>query len=128
MKTPWRKVLFLVVAVAVGMLAGCHADPIKRRQRYLDSGTKYFAQQKYREAAIQFENAIQADPKYAESHYELARCLLELNIEVDAYQELKKAINLDGTFWKAHLELGAFLMRHQQLQEAEDEARKVLIA
>ena len=36
------------------LLAGCHGDPNVRKQKYLESGKRYSAEGKYREAAIQY--------------------------------------------------------------------------
>jgi hypothetical protein len=43
-----------VLFVAAALLAGCHGDPNVRKQKYLESGKRYSAEGKYREAAIQF--------------------------------------------------------------------------
>ena len=57
------------------MFTGCSRDPNVRKQKYFDSGEKYFAAGKYHEAAIQFSNAIQIDSRFAQAHYELARLI-----------------------------------------------------
>ena len=54
-------VMFLVAAA---LLAGCHGDPNVRKQKYLESGKRYSAEGKYREAAIQFLNALKVDKDY----------------------------------------------------------------
>ena len=46
----WVVMLF----AAVALLAGCHGDPNVRKQKYLESGKRYSAEGKYREAAIQY--------------------------------------------------------------------------
>ena len=51
------------------MFTGCSRDPNVRKQKYFDSGGKYFAEGKYREAAIQYSNAIQIDPRFAPVSY-----------------------------------------------------------
>jgi hypothetical protein len=43
----------IVLLAAAALLAGCHSDPNVRKQKYLESGERYSAQGKYREAAIQ---------------------------------------------------------------------------
>ena len=43
------------------------------KQKYLASGQQYFSQGDFRSAAIQFTNAVQIDPQFAEAHYQLAR-------------------------------------------------------
>jgi hypothetical protein len=44
----------IMLFVAAALLAGCHGDPNVRKQKYLESGKRYSAEGKYREAAIQF--------------------------------------------------------------------------
>jgi Tfp pilus assembly protein PilF len=57
-----------VVTITLGLLAGCSRDPNVRKQKYLESGQCYFEKAKYREAAIQYSNAIQVDPRFADAH------------------------------------------------------------
>ncbi len=46
---------YAVVAVCLlGLLAGCSRDPNVRKQKYLESGQRYFDKGQYKEAAIQF--------------------------------------------------------------------------
>jgi hypothetical protein len=58
-----RSVFCAVLAVCffTGMFTGCSRDPNVRKQKYLESGERYYEKGKYREAAIQYENAIQVD-------------------------------------------------------------------
>jgi hypothetical protein len=46
------------------LLVGCSRDPNLRKQAYVASGNKYFDQGKYREAAIEYLNAVQIDNSY----------------------------------------------------------------
>jgi Tfp pilus assembly protein PilF len=64
------------VLLAGFVLGGCSRDPNVRKQKYFDSGTRYFHAGKYREAAIELENAIQLDPNFAAAHYQLAQCYI----------------------------------------------------
>ena len=57
---------------------GCTRDPNVRKAKYLESGKKYAAQGKDKEAIIQFSNAIKIDPRYAPAHFELAKTYLKL--------------------------------------------------
>lgn len=74
MRAPRWLVLAVLVGLTAGLLAGCSRDPNVRKQKYFESGTRYFEAGKYREAAIQYLNAVQVDPAYAEAHYQLAQC------------------------------------------------------
>ena len=53
-------------------LSSCSRDPNVRKQKLLASGQHYLHEGKYREASIEFINALQVDPQYAAAHYQLA--------------------------------------------------------
>ena len=65
----------LVLLATVALLAGCHDNPNLRKEKYLESGKRFSADGKYRDAAIQFLNALKVDKDYADAHFELARNL-----------------------------------------------------
>jgi thioredoxin-like negative regulator of GroEL len=60
------------------LLSGCHRDPNVRKQKYLESGQRYSAQGKDKEAAIQFANALKIDKNFADAHYALAKTYLHM--------------------------------------------------
>jgi Tfp pilus assembly protein PilF len=68
---------FIILALATILLGSCTRDPKVKRQKYLESGQKYFESGKYKEASIQFSNAIQVDKSFAEAHFRLgcAKCI-----------------------------------------------------
>ena len=61
-----------------------------------------FSTRPYREAAIEFQNAIQIDPKYAEAHYELSQTYLKQGDWLHAYQELVKTVEINPNNLRAH--------------------------
>ena len=66
--------IFLLLA----LLTGCFRDPNVRKHKYLESGERYSAQGKDREAAIQFSNALKIDKNFADAHYALAKTYLHM--------------------------------------------------
>src|ERR1700751_1193208 len=95
--------LGLVLAMAITSFVACSRDPNVRKQKYFESGQRYFEKGKYREAAIQFSNAVQVDPRYAEAHYQLAQTFLKLQQWTPAYQELARDIELQPDNYQAHI-------------------------
>ena len=66
---------FRLVAVILAVLVGftsCSRDPKVVAKRYLESGNKYFDKGRYKEASIQYRNALKKDQKYGAAHYKLA--------------------------------------------------------
>jgi cellulose synthase operon protein C len=94
---------FLLLAAA--LFSGCSPNPNVRKQKYFDSGEKYFAQGKYREAAIQYSNAIRVDPRFAQAHYQLSQAYLRLGDGSRAFQELTRTVDLAPDNYRAHTDL-----------------------
>jgi tetratricopeptide (TPR) repeat protein len=102
--------LRLSVVCLLALLTACSRDPNVRKQKYFDSGSKYFSQGQYREAVIQYSNAIQIDSRFAEAHYQLARTYLKLGNNTRAYQELSRCVELDPADFRAHTDLANLLV------------------
>jgi tetratricopeptide (TPR) repeat protein len=105
-------VIRLVVSsfVLAVLLTGCSRDPNVRKQKYFDSGEKYFGQGNYREAAIQFANAVQVDSRFAQAHYELSQAYLKLGETNRAFQELTRTVELTPDNYRAHADLANLLV------------------
>jgi tetratricopeptide (TPR) repeat protein len=116
----------LMILLACWMLVGCSRDPVARRQEYMDSGTRFFKEAKYQEAAIQFQNALQADPRYAEGHYQLAQCYLKLQIWQGSFTELRRTIDLQPNNSKARVELADLLIAGKEYKWAQEQIEAVL--
>ena len=68
-----RRLLFLSLVPALLVLSGCSQSP----QRLIQTGNKYHAQKKYREASILYRKAISKDKKNAEAYYREGLNLLD---------------------------------------------------
>ena len=115
---------FLVLAS--GFMAGCTRDPNVRKQKYLESGNRFLAKDKYREAAIQYQNALQVDPRFVEAHYQLSQAYLKLGVLSGAVGELQRTLDLDPKHVKGHIDYGNLLLAYAKFNEAQDHARTAL--
>ncbi|MGA8270965.1 MAG: tetratricopeptide repeat protein, partial [Candidatus Sulfotelmatobacter sp.] len=97
--------LFLVGFVITALFTGCSRDPNVRKQKYLESGDRYFDKAKYSEAAIQYANALQLDSRFAQAHYKLGETYLKLGDGNRAVQELSRAVDLAPDNYRAHIDL-----------------------
>jgi tetratricopeptide (TPR) repeat protein len=109
----------VLALIAVG-LTGCSRDPNVRKRKYLESGQRYSEKGKYREAAIQFSNAVQVDPRYAEAHYQLAQTYLKLQGWLRAYQELERTLQLEPDNYQARIDLANLLIAGRDLKQAQE--------
>src|SRR5438067_10301474 len=101
--------LVLVLALLALLLTGCSRDPNVRKQKYFESGERYYAEGKYREAVIQFRNATQVDGRFAEAHYQLGQAYLKTQDWQHAYTELARTLELEPENYKAHVDIANLL-------------------
>jgi tetratricopeptide (TPR) repeat protein len=87
------RLVAVILAVLVG-LASCSRDPNVVKKRYLESGNKYFENERYKEASIQYRNALKRDPKYGPAYYKLALVSLKVNDAGSAVSALRRAVEL----------------------------------
>ena len=81
---------FIVIAVSLS----CNRDPNVLKQKYVETGNKYFAAGKYREASILYRSAIRKDGKYAEAYYRWALSELKQDNLQGAVRPLRVSVEL----------------------------------
>jgi len=101
--------------------SACSRDPNTRKQKYLQSGERYFAQGKYQEAAIEFFNAIRIDDNFAEAHYQLAQSYLRAQQWSLAYQELERTVQLQPEHYQARNDLVQLLIAAHDFKQAQEQ-------
>jgi Tfp pilus assembly protein PilF len=117
----------LALSLALGFTAGCHRDPNKEKQRYLESGKRYASEGKLKEAAIQFENSLKADRNFAAAHYELSKVLMKEGSVMPAYAELMRTVDLQPNNIPARIDLGNILVAGKQPARAAEQAKAILV-
>ena len=129
---------FLVcLVIAATAIAGCNRDPKVKAQKYAAAGDSYVAQKKYKEAILEYRNALAAQPTRADLHYKLAKAYMETGDPVKAYGSYSQAADLDPSNLQAPHHLGepaTFLVpqqrgpRHSEVFEGELAGLDALIA
>ena len=77
MRSTCGRSFVISLLVAAFILTSCSSNPEVRKKKFFDKGVAYFEKKQYREANIEFSNAIQIDPKFANAHYHLAQSLMK---------------------------------------------------
>ena len=89
-----RAGLLIGLASLMVLFGSCSRDPSVAKQKYLDSGNRYFDKGQYRSAAIQYQNAIRVDPSFEDGHARLAQAYLKLGMWSAApTRELTRAVD-----------------------------------
>src|ERR1700712_407947 len=82
------------VSCSLVLGTGCKRDPNVQKQKYLESGMRYEKDGKYREAVIQFSNALKVDRNFSDAHYELAKTYFKMGALRPGYGELMRTVEL----------------------------------
>jgi tetratricopeptide (TPR) repeat protein len=116
---------YIILALTALTLISCSRDPNYLKQKYLESGNKYYEQKRLKEASIMYRKALEKDRRFGEAYYKLAVVDLDMGDVANAYQMLRRAVDLlpagtkdsdDGTLKLAEITLLA-------AQSAKDPAR-----
>ena len=127
--TMYRSLPLRLAAVALlplSILSGCNRDPNVRKQKYLESGQRYAKDGKYREASLQFFNALKADKNFGPAHFELGKAFLKMGMPTQAFPELQLAVAQSPNNMDAHVTLGNLLLEARLPDRAEEQANIVL--
>jgi tetratricopeptide (TPR) repeat protein len=85
---------FLALALASLTLISCNRDPNYLKQKYVESGKKYYDAGRYREASIMYRKAIEKDRRFGEAYYRLALTDLKSDRVANAVPALRRAVEL----------------------------------
>ncbi len=96
-----RKKIVLSILLAI-VLAGCNRSPAS----YIAKGNKFAAQGKYDDALIQYRNAVQKNPNYAEGYYQIGLAEMEEGQLALAYAAFKRAAGLTPGKSEAAVRMG----------------------
>ena len=119
----WWAALFLIGVV---VLAGCFRSPEAKKARYLERGDRYAAQQKYREAILDYQNVLRLDPAHARALKQLGLAHFELGELAQGFRFLLKAQEISPDDPEVRLKLGVIYMFGGKNEEAREQALYVL--
>jgi tetratricopeptide (TPR) repeat protein len=126
--------IFVLVVLAI-LSAACNRDPKVQRQKYLESGNRYFENGKFKEASLMYRRSLQQDMRFGEAHYRLGMTELKLGRPVDALRSFQRAVELDPNNNEAPAKVAEIFLAaygsdpkkpEQFLKEVEDMTKKLL--
>jgi tetratricopeptide (TPR) repeat protein len=112
----------LVVAVSV-----CACSSMEeKRDKFQASGQALYQQGDYVRARLQFQNALQIDPKFTTAYLWLGKTELKLRNPRGAYGALNQAVELNPNLTEAQILLGELFLMAKQLDQAKEKAALAL--
>ena len=124
--TTSRLALGLTALGLVAHLTGCAGNAQQRAGRFLERGNRYFDQQKYREASLEYRNAVQADPRSGDARRRLAGSLERTGDLRGAFDEYIRAADLLPNDHALQVKAGNLLLAAQRFEEAKTRAETAL--
>jgi len=121
-----RCLLAALTIAACLVVFGCSKDPVEKRTKHMEKADGYADVQKFKEAIIEYRNAIQADPKFPRAYHQIAQAYLRTGQPREAYGALIRGAELDPDNVEAQLKLGQFHLLAKRTKEAGEIADLVL--
>ncbi len=121
-----RSSFVVLIAVAAGLLLGGCSSNEAAKQKFLASGDRFVAQKKYKEAIVQYRNALQKDPRFAEARLKLAKAYEQVSDPANALREFVRSADLMPNDDEVQLKAGSYLFLARQFEDARARAQKVL--
>lgn len=125
MKLQKRIVLVIILCLATLIVVGCGGAE-QRKAKYLERGKEYLTQQNYDKAVIEFKNALQIDPKYAEAYFLFGQAEEALHNYQQAYGLFHTAVELNPDYFAARVELARYFILGGDLAKATEQIDAVL--
>ncbi len=117
-------VLALIICGGILLLAGCTQEA--KKERHWGRGEKYFAENKFKEAIIEYRNFLKLAPGDAKGHYKLGLSYLRTGQVREAFPVLAKSVELDPEQVDARVQLGNIYLLGRDPKKAREQAERAL--
>ncbi|RJP24777.1 MAG: hypothetical protein C4529_02190 [Deltaproteobacteria bacterium] len=104
--------------VAALFFVSCDRSPEAKLAKHVKRGDEYVKEEKFREAVIEYKNAVKAVPKDTTARWKLAKASLEAKDVRTAFTELQKTVELDPANFEALGKLGEIYVMAGKKEEA----------
>ncbi|MBU4447445.1 MAG: tetratricopeptide repeat protein [Proteobacteria bacterium] len=121
----WNKAVWVVALLVAVSFCACSSME-EKRDKFLASGQALYQQEDYVRARLQFQNALQIDPKFAAAYLWKAKTELKLQNPRGAYGALNEAVELNPDLTEAQILLGDLFLMAKQLDKAKEKAELAL--
>jgi tetratricopeptide (TPR) repeat protein len=123
MKVSVSKSAFLLASVAILVVTtGCSKDPEVAKREYVRSGDAFVAKKQYKEAVIEYRNAVQQDSRFGEARAKLADAYFQAGDVENAFREYIRAADLLPNDVTAQLKAGEMLLIGKRYEDAKARA------
>src|SRR6266849_331586 len=116
----------LLVLVTLLLVVGCARSPEAKKARYLERGDRYFQKEQYREAIIEYRNALRIDGQNPRATRQLGLAHYQLGQLGQAYPLLLRAQALEPDNSTVALRVATIYLAGGRTDDARTEADRIL--
>jgi tetratricopeptide (TPR) repeat protein len=120
-----RRVVYAACVLTLAASA-CAGDPRQAAARFIASGDAFASRGKFKEAQIEYRNALKKTPRDVDAHLKLGRAYEQAKDYADAYRSYVRAADLDTRRPEAHAWLAEFLLKNGRFEDARRHASAML--
>ncbi len=118
----------LVTFAVAGLAVSCGRDAQLVKREHVARGDRFVAEKKYREAAVEYRNAIAKDERFGEARYKLAKAYAATNDADNALRQFTRAADLMPGDAAVQLDAAKALLLAGRFEDAKARAEGVLKA
>ena len=97
-----------------------------KKERHWVRAEKYFADNQFKEAIIEYKNVLQVEPKHAKARHKLGLAYLRTGQFREAFSEFTKAVDSDPENAETRIQLGNLYLLGKDNLKAKEQAEKAL--
>lgn len=114
------------LGIVLLFVMGCNRSPAEKKTRHLERGDQYYSQQRYREAVLEYRNALRIESDNAHAIQRLGLAYYQLGEMGPSFPFLLKTRELVPDDLEARLKLGTMYLAGRKNAEARNEASFIL--
>lgn len=114
-----NSIAVVALILAAAFAGGCSSSPEQLVAKHTKRGDEYMVKDMYKEAVIEYMNAVRIGPNDGALHYKLAKAALEARDIGTGYQELLKTVELLPDNHEALGKLGSLYLTVGKIEEAD---------
>jgi tetratricopeptide (TPR) repeat protein len=115
-----------IVACQLAAITACSVDRDAKKHQLLAAGDSFVAQKQFKEALLEYRNAVQLDPMFGEARVKLAAAYEQVGDGTNALREYVRAADLFPNDVALQLKAGGYLIASGQVDDALSRADVVL--
>lgn len=126
MKSSCKLRSFIIpVFLLIGLLNGCNSDSEEKMTAHYQKGIAYAEDGNYSSAVIEFRNAVQIDPMFADARYQLGIAYMQTQQPGNALNELERAASLNPENTDALIKVAEIYALVGNLKESREALDKI---